>query len=186
MVVPVRSFDGAKTRLAHQLDPERRAALARSLATGVVAGAGDLPVLVVTADPDVAAWAVALGAEVVVDPGTGLDGAVDAGREAARRRGVRRIVVAHADLPVPGDLRAVGATEAPVVLVPDRRLDGTNVIALDLDVDFRFHYGPGSFARHRAEAARAGVVAAVLEGHDLGWDVDEPEDLAGLALDELP
>ena len=36
--------------------------------------------------------------------------------------------------------------------MPDRYGNGTNVLALPTDAGFQFSYGPGSFARHRAEA----------------------------------
>ncbi len=44
-----------------------------------------------------------------------------------------------------------------VTLVPDRRDDGTNVVCVPTRAGFRFPYGPGSFARHRAEARASGA-----------------------------
>jgi 2-phospho-L-lactate guanylyltransferase (CobY/MobA/RfbA family) len=64
-----------------------------------------------------------------------------------------------------------------VVLVPDRHLDGTNVMALPAALEFHVAYGVGSFDRHRAEAARLGVAVTVVSPSPLGWDVDVPEDL---------
>ena len=42
---------------------------------------------------------------------------------------------------------------------------------------FRFSYGPGSFARHRAEVERIGLPLHILDQPDLAWDVDEPADV---------
>ncbi|MEZ5177887.1 MAG: hypothetical protein R2746_06270 [Acidimicrobiales bacterium] len=64
-----------------------------------------------------------------------------------------------------------------MLLVPDRRADGTNVIALPTASGFRFRYGPGSFARHQAEARRLGLPVEVRADAALGWDVDVPDDL---------
>jgi 2-phospho-L-lactate guanylyltransferase len=50
-------------------------------------------------------------------------------------------------------------------------------MALPTDTGFQFSYGPGSFARHRAEALRLGVPVRVLDRPDLAWDVDEPDDV---------
>jgi 2-phospho-L-lactate guanylyltransferase len=61
--------------------------------------------------------------------------------------------------------------------VPDRHDDGTNVLAVPTGVGFVFAYGPASFARHRAEAARLGLTLTVLRPPDLTWDVDVPADL---------
>jgi 2-phospho-L-lactate guanylyltransferase len=65
-----------------------------------------------------------------------------------------------------------------VTLVPDRRFDGTNVLALPTESGFRFSYGAGSFGRHRAEAARLDLPARIVADPHLAWDVDLPADLA--------
>lgn len=177
VVVPVKAFRTAKVRLAPALDPPARAALARQLADVVVAAAAPLPVVVVCDDDEVRTWAEAAGAEVVWCPDRGLDGAVADGVAWLRDQGVDRAIVAHADLPLATSL-AWAADFSGVTLVPDRRHDGTNVAAMPTDAGFRFAYGAGSFARHRAEAARLGVGLRVVDDPDLGWDVDIPSDLA--------
>ena len=48
-----------------------------------------------------------------------------------------------------------------LTLVPDRRDDGTNVIAVPTDVSFQFSYGPGSFRRHLRSAIAAGLSVRV-------------------------
>jgi 2-phospho-L-lactate guanylyltransferase len=65
--------------------------------------------------------------------------------------------------------------------VPDRFRDGTNVIAVPAGGGFRFSYGPGSFERHRAEAARRDLPVVVVEDERLAADVDLPSDLALIA-----
>jgi 2-phospho-L-lactate guanylyltransferase len=176
VVIPVKAFHAAKLRLAPALSPEARAVLAREMATRVVRAAGDLPVIVVCDDAAVHEWALEVGATVRWTPGLGLDGAVAAGVVAAAEDGAERVVVAHADLPLATALAHVVGTDG-VVLVPDRHRDGTNVLALPAGCGFRFAYGPGSFARHRAEAERLGLAVSVLADQVLGWDVDEPADL---------
>ena len=170
VVVPVKAFGAAKLRLASELSPEGRAALAREMADQVLRAAGSLPTYVVCDDPEVAAWAAAAGAFVARTPGLGLDGAVAAGVRLAGSEGAERVVVAHADLPL-----ATGIEGA--VIVPDRRADGTNVISIPAGCGFTFAYGPGSFERHRAEALRLGLVVEVRDDLALAWDVDIPDDL---------
>ncbi|CAN5859837.1 hypothetical protein BH23ACT2_BH23ACT2_30040 [soil metagenome] len=176
VVVPVKAFHAAKLRLAPALSPEVRSVLAREMATAVVRAAGHLPVTVVCDDPAVRAWAGDIGAAVRWTPGLGLDGAVEAGIAHLHAAGADRVVVAHADLPLATGLDHV-VGRSGVLLVPDRRADGTNVIAVPAASGFRFSYGPGSFDRHRAEARRLGLAVEVRTDVALGWDVDVPADL---------
>jgi 2-phospho-L-lactate guanylyltransferase len=185
VVVPVKAFRAAKVRLAGTLDPEARADLARRMAEVVLAAAAPLPVVVVCDDDDVREWARAAGARVVWCPGRGLNGAVADGVAALRSDGVATAIVAHADLPLATRLDWL-ATFAGVTLVPDRRLDGTNVLAVPTAAGFRFSYGAGSFARHRAEAAAHDLPARIVRDERLAWDVDVPGDLAWPTATDAP
>lgn len=174
LIVPLRDLTGM-TRLAGVLDEDARAKLTRTLAerlTSAAQGAG-MEVHVVTADDGVAGWASSLGANVVDDPGDGLDAAAAAGISLAGGRWI----VAHADLPlVTADaLATVDALACDrYVLVPS--LDGgTNVVAGS--GAFRFAYGPGSFHRHLA----AHPTAAVCVAAPLSVDVDTPRQLAAVS-----
>ncbi|HEY5026339.1 MAG TPA: 2-phospho-L-lactate guanylyltransferase [Acidimicrobiales bacterium] len=180
VLVPVKAFGTAKARLAPTLDAAGRAELARIMAAGVLAAAGPLPVAVVCDDPEVASWAREKGAMVLPEPGRGLNGAVEAGVERLGDAGASEVLVVHADLPFAHEVAQL-AGFGGVTLVPDRRDDGTNVVCVATGAGFRFHYGPGSFARHRAEAHRLGLVCRVVRDPELTWDVDVPGDIpAGL------
>lgn len=180
VLVPIKAFSEAKVRLAGVLNAADRAALARSLAAGVIAAAGDMAVSVVCDDPEVADWARARGASVIWTPARGLNAAVAEGVSALAADGVALVTVAHADLPLVTSLAGLGRS-ATAVIAPDRRRDGTNVIAIPADCGFSFSYGAGSFARHREEAERIGLTVEVVERPDLAWDVDIPDDLGPLS-----
>lgn len=185
VVVPVKAFSVAKRRLAAALGPAARAVLARQLADIVVAAARPLPVLIVCDDDEVAAWARAAGAGVVWSPGRGLDGAVADGVAHAGSAGATRVVVAHADLPLARDLTVLLEARADVVLVPDRRRDGTNVVVVPATAGFSFSYGTRSFDRHLTEGRRLGLTVEVRDDDALAWDVDVPADLDHLAVAAL-
>ena len=176
VLIPVKAFADAKVRLASALSADERRALARSMAERVVRAAGELPVAIVCDDADVAGWAAALDLIVITAPGRGLNRAVEFGVDHLAREGMRQVIVAHADLPLANDLQWV-ARFGGVTLVPDRREDGTNVACVPTGAGFRFAYGPGSFARHAAEARRCGLALRVVRRPDLAWDVDQPDDL---------
>ncbi len=181
VVIPLRSFAEASTRLAAVLAPDARATLARTMAERVVAAAAPLPVVVVSSAPEVLAWAASHGCAAIPDPGS-LDGAAADGRRWAHNRGYARVIIAHADLPLAESLAeiGIGGRERFAVIVPDHRNDGTPVLALPADVEFPFAYGPGSAARH-VEAARAcGLEVRVLDDPALAFDVDTPADLEAL------
>ena len=185
MVVPVKAFASAKARLSPALGAGARASLARQLAAVVVAAARPLPVLVVCDDVEVATWATAAGATVVWSPGRGLDRAVTDGVAGAAAAGATRVIVAHADLPLARHLEALLDVGPDVVLVPDRRRDGTNVAVVPATAGFTFSYGAGSFDRHVAEGRRLGLTVDVHDDPALAWDVDVPGDLEHPAVADL-
>ena len=182
VVVPIRSFEGALSRLASVLGRSGCSDLMRRMASRVVAAADGLPVHVATDDSEVTEWAVSLGAAVVAVGRPGLSTAVSVARDRLAAAGVERVVVAHADLALARSLRpAVGSG---LVIVPDRRRDGSNVLCVPAGAGFRFCYGPGSFGRHLTEAGRLGLAVTVVEDDALSTDIDHPEDLLALPVED--
>jgi len=181
VVLPVRSFVLGKARLAAHLDGPSRRELSEEMAERVRVAAQDRPVVVVTGDPEVDAWARARRASVVADPG-GLDAAARVGVEWCRERGLARAVVAHGDLPLARSLSTVDhdAGRPVAVLVPCHRDDGTTVLSLPTWSLLPFAYGPGSFRRHQAAARRAGLAVRIVRDPSLAFDVDVDADLARL------
>ena len=192
-VVPVRSLDDGKSRLAGDLTAEERAGAIRSMlehVVGSVVGSGEVARLaVVTPDARAATAAAALDPRVEVlrqgatDPG--LNRAIEIGREWALAAGADRLLVLFADLPLltAADVRAVLAADAPVVVARDRHGQGTNVLAVALDPvarRFRFRFGAGSADRHAAEAAALGLRVAVVDRPGTGFDLDDARDLRDL------
>jgi 2-phospho-L-lactate guanylyltransferase len=182
VLVPIKAFTAAKARLGDTLDAQERADLARELAATILAAAEGLPVAVVCDDDEVEAFALERGAATVRQVQPGLNAAVSEGAEWAAGLGFERVLVAHADIPRAADLARIAHVghDAPVdvvVLVPDRHLDGTNVLVVPTRSGFEFAYGPGSFAAHQAEAARLDLEVVVVHDEALAWDVDTAEDL---------
>lgn len=184
VVIPVKDFTKAKERLTEVLGDEERARLAEQMATKVVEACAPLEVLVVCDSEIVRSWAERVGARVLWTPGLGLIGAVEAGVTDLASRGVSTAVIAHSDLPLATDLAWLTDFNG-VTIVPDRHLDGTNVICIPTDAGFGFAYGPDSFTRHRQEAVKLGLVHRVIIDDALSWDVDRPEDLERVLAEEL-
>lgn len=179
LLVPVKAFPLAKSRLAATVVPPGRAALARAMATSVLRAGGRLPKAVVCEDERVARWAASNGALVIWKPNCDLNRAVTEAVEALASRGFERVVVAHGDLPLARSFDEVIDFDG-VTLVPDRRNLGTNVLCLPTTTAFTFGYGPDSFAFHQEQAAQAGLAIRVLADADLGLDIDTADDLKTL------
>jgi 2-phospho-L-lactate guanylyltransferase len=184
VLVPVKAFATAKARLATVLGDSDRERLSRWMSARVLAAAGELPTYVACDDDEVAAWAIEHGASILWHPGVGLNAAVNNSVADLRAAGVTDVIVAHGDLP-----RAQGLAKLTepgmLTLVPDRRGDGTNVIALPTDMPFQFAYGPGSFRRHLGSAIAAGLSVRVRRDPLLALDIDTPSDLTHPLVQEV-
>ncbi len=184
VLVPVKRFGAAKRRLAGLLEPTQRAALALWLADRVVAAAAPLPTFVACDDDEVASWADGAGAQVLWSPGLGLNGAVDAGRATIAGKGFDHLVIAHSDLPLARGLPAL-ATPHTICIVPDRRRDGTNVLAMPVDAAVPASYGRGSFSQHLELAMTSERRVEVRADARLAIDLDNPDDLAHPAVEPI-
>lgn len=176
MLIPVKDFRQAKARLANALSPTDRIRLARWTADRVVSAASPLPVFVACDDNDVARWAEASGATVLWRPGMGLNAAVRDGIDTLANSGIEHVIVAHSDLPSPAPLCNL-VLGGGIVLVPDSRCDGTNVIAVPTRAGFQPAYGSQSFRRHLTHAVSLGLAVRVHRDIRLALDIDTPQDL---------
>ena len=182
-LIPVKELSQAKARLAPVLDGERRRELALALYRDVLAAALACPALdgvaVVSRDRDALTLAVEAGAEGLPEPG-GLNEALTSASRTMAERGIDRLVVLAADLPlaVPNDIAIVAQADADVALVPSED-GGTNALALAPGA-IAFRFGPDSARRHLAAADAADLRSLQLELPTLALDIDTPADLARL------
>jgi 2-phospho-L-lactate guanylyltransferase len=184
VVIPVRAFEGAKSRLGAVLDAEERRDLVERLLRRAVIAALATPtvtrVVVVSPDPDVLTVARAAGAYGIAQQSRGLNPALQEARSAAD---ADRLLIIPADLPAvtAASLAAVlaagdAAGRPSVVLAPDRHGRGTNALLLDPPDVIDPAFGGDSRAGHAWLASSA--EAAFVEVPDvLGLDVDTPDDL---------
>lgn len=181
VVLPIRSFTLGNQRLADHLTAVDRAELGRVMATQVVRAALAYPTVVITSDSEVRIWAMSHGASVVADPGS-LNMAATAGRKWVLEANLARAIIVHADLPYLSTLSDPASDGDALVVAasPCHRGDGTTVCAIPATSEFAFSYGPGSFSRHRLEAARLGLEFRIITDPEMSFDVDLPEDLAVL------
>lgn len=199
-MLPIRSRDAAKTRLGLALDPEERDVLVLGMLASTIHVLAGWPSCrrthVVTSDDAVTAVvARGLGSVVTVsDPGSGLNDALRAGRDAAVAAGATAVLMLPADLPLLNTpsldalLNAADATLAAgngqpvVVIAPADARTGTNALLLSPPRVIEPLFGPESFAAHLRAAAEAEASVQIIDDPLLGFDLDTPDDLERLAL----
>ena len=194
-IVPMRGLAVGKSRLAPVLGPAARLALnallLRTALDAVVAMDGSAArCIVASAGQDALALARQRGAVPLEEaPGTGLNAALTAAREAAVARGAETLLVLPADLPgVTGAALARLRAARPAgtaAIVADRCGTGTNGLLLPARAGLAFGFGEGSLMRHRDALLALGLDTLVWRDADLAFDIDTVEDYlawkAGLA-----
>src|SRR5260370_14911816 len=194
VVVLVKDFDSAKQRLGPALDPAQRRARARRSATGAIraAAAGDRR-LVVAGGDEAAELALALGAEVLVEPRQeGQNVAAQRGIGHAIGGGAGSVLLLSSDLPLVTktsvrELLAVAGRIAPpvVVAVPAAGRGGSNPLYLHPPRAIGLHFGADSLSAFRREAQSRGVGFVSYRSPAVAADLDEPDVLAPLRRAEM-
>ncbi len=195
IIVPSQAPERGKSRLAAILGPAERRAFSRACLRRVVTlarrASGARRTLVVSRSGEVLGLARRLGVRALTERRRGLNAAVRQAVAFSGRRGAAGIAVLHADLPQLSlkDVACVMSALARhrgVALAPDRGLTGTNALALRPAGKFRFHFGPGSFAKHCAEARQMRARIRVVQRPGLAADVDTPNDYVALSATNTP
>ncbi len=193
LLIPVKDLRAAKQRLAPLLSPQERFELAEAMMDDVFAAvravrAAERIFVVTSYEPAIAraerhGWTV-LRESLQISESDSVD---EASRE-CESRGVTALLRLPIDVPLvtAGDIDEVfaAAEAAPcAVLVPSRDSTGTNALFRAHPTLFPSHFGPGSFAKHLAEARAAGARIRTLRNPRLELDVDDPQDLSALLAD---
>lgn len=189
-IVPLKSPERAKTRLAGMLGAAQRRQLLYLLAERVIralqATRGIDAIVVVTASSEVAAFAAGLGAQTIMQSvETGTAGAFSTAVQALRAEQPDSLLMISGDLPLVSaaalqklvDSRPV----APgVIVVPDRHDIGTNALLCTPPDALPPCFGNDSLRRHLSAAGDAGVGVQLLRDPALTLDLDLPADFEAL------
>jgi 2-phospho-L-lactate/phosphoenolpyruvate guanylyltransferase len=187
-ILPVKPLRQAKSRLARTLKPPARVALVRAIFSrtlDVLAQVGPLAGTIVVSR-DVTILELARQRQGVIglaEADSGLNPAIAQGAQWAAAHGGESIVIVPVDLPLitPADLEALidlAIEPRCLVIAPDRRGDGTNLMLVRPPEALRFAYGDASFNAHRAQAAECRLRTHIYRSPTSGLDLDVPDDLA--------
>jgi len=174
VLVPLKNFSDAKSRLREVLSEHDVETLTRQLAGAVLRAVKPYETLVVCDDDDVAEFATRSGAGVFRAVARSLNGAVSEAYASVAE--YDQAIIVHADLRSPHGLGSFQPGPG-VTIVTDHHGTGTNVLSLPTALDFHFSYGQDSAALHQREAQRLGITCELATNSPWRFDVDEPDDL---------
>ncbi len=174
MVVPLKDFTEAKSRLRHGGQPDVEA-LVQDLAASVIASCAPHPTFVLTESDDVDAFARRRGWAVLRSPHGGLN-AASQWAFGQLQDVFARVTFVHGDIQHPAGIADLPIT-ADVMIVPDHHGVGTTILSLPTHRDFHIRFGPESARAHVREAAVQGLSWELLTPSPWSHDVDVPSDL---------
>jgi 2-phospho-L-lactate/phosphoenolpyruvate guanylyltransferase len=191
VIIPVKPFSRAKSRLSEALTPEQRYMLAENMLRHVLDVVRDVPqvmgTLVVSRDTKALSIARDYGARTVQESGAPeLNRALMRATQIVARWKASAVLVLPADLPLiaPADIVGMlelGHTEQTVVIATDQHNDGTNALFTRPPGLINYAYGVGSYQRHVHLAREAGATIQVYHSARLSQDIDVPEDLKSIS-----
>ena len=186
-IVPVKPLRRGKSRLAGVLTEEERLDLNSQLLIHTVDTLKEITeiehVLVVSRDQAALSLARAHGARTVQENGAPkLNVALTRATIVAKRYATRGVLIIPSDLPLISKEDVYAMLELvkdpPVVIVvPDRKKEGTNALLVCPVGLIEYDYGPNSFERHCQRARQAGARLEICDLPSIALDMDLPEDL---------
>lgn len=187
-IVPIKSLESAKRRLANVLTADERRALMLAMARDVLTALARCPalagVLIVSRTAEADALAQAFGTERFTEsPGANLSKALTQAAEyAGDKLGARGVMIVPADVPLisPGEIQEILAGHESVTIMPDDERLGTNGLICTPPDAIDFTFDGRSFRPHMEAAGAAGVQPRVIPSPRFALDVDTPDDLASL------
>ncbi len=187
VIIPVKPLRRSKSRLANVLSDDERALLNLKMLENTLNLFNDFTgineILVVSRDPGVLSLARTFHAKTLQENGEpGLNIALKRAVYVAMAYAAQSVLILPADLPLltREDINSIieKLTTSPTMIIsPDRRMSGTNMLLISPPDLIEFSYGPGSFERHVKQAQAKNAHIEVCQFGSAGLDIDLPEDL---------
>jgi len=192
-IVPIKTFETAKQRLASVLTPaERRGlmlAMARDVLTALCRSRRLTGILIVSRTLEADALAQAFGTERFTEsPDADLSAALSQACDyLAEHFHAAGIMIVPADVPLirAAEIDAILAEHTDVTILPDDEHVGTNGLICSPPGRIPLLFDGRSFKPHVEAAFAAGVVPKVVPSSRFALDIDTPADLRAL-LDREP
>jgi 2-phospho-L-lactate guanylyltransferase len=186
-IIPVKSLQDGKSRLRGVLSDREREAQNRRFLQRTLSLAesflGSAFTIVVSRSDEVLDTARLRGMITLTEvTDSDLNRALALATALALERSAKGMLYLPVDLPfaAPETLRRIitNARRPSLVLVPDRHLQGTNVLFQSPIRLHRFAFGQDSFREHVRLGQEAGFKPRVTSIQSLTFDIDDPNDMA--------
>ncbi len=194
-IVPVKPLRRGKSRLSTILSEDERFQLNQQLFTNTLEVLREVEaisdILVVSRDSEVLTTAREMNVRTVTENGTpDLNNALRRASLFSKAFSTEGVLIVPADLPLltPQDVVDLidKRTQPPmVVIAPDRRRGGTNMMYIDPADLINLSFGQDSFVKHCALAKSIGAEVIVHENERIALDLDVPEDYEILRSDNV-
>jgi 2-phospho-L-lactate guanylyltransferase len=187
VIVPVKPLRRSKSKLTNVLSEEERAVLNLNMYENTLKALKDISiphqVLVVSKDSSVLSLARSYKTKTLQEDGeSGLNLALKKSIQVVKAYSAQSVLILPADLPfiTKEDIEGVMnyIEDKPFMLIsPDRKMNGTNLLFMSPPDLIDFSFGPGSFERHVRQAQAQNVHIEVRKFDGVELDIDSPEDL---------
>ena len=191
IAIPVKSLSTSKRRLSSILSPLERGALTLAMLEDVLDAAVAVPgweTWVVSPDEAVLEIAVRRGVRALHEDKPPLSGAIRQVERESSDCGAEALAGLLGDVALltPAALSEALHTLGPVVVAPDRKAEGTNLLVRRPPRAIPARFGRFSLAKHREAAAAKGLPVATVDASELAFDLDDPPDIATLLASGKP
>jgi len=186
-IIPIKDPDKAKQRLKNVLDQQTRKELALAMAEDVLSEISKIDeiagIVITSTSQKVKIISEKFNAVYLnLDSDSGQSDAVEKGVGFLRMQGVNKMLTIPADIPLvhQGGIKKVISLHTgkkSIVIIPDRRREGTNCLSCNPCDIIKFHFGDNSLEKHIRLSRLAGVEPIILEDPLFSLDLDNEEDV---------
>ncbi len=186
VIVPVKPLRRSKSKLTSILTEEERTLLNLQMYQNTLRALREvkipLNILVVSKDSSVLSIARSHNIKTMQEDGdSGLNLTLRKAIQVIKAYSAQSVLILPADLPlitkedIEGILK-INFSQPSMLISPDRKMSGTNLLLVSPIDLIEFSYGAGSFERHLRQAQQQNAHIEVRKFDNIELDIDSPED----------
>ena len=185
-IIPIKPLNKGKSRLSSVFNEKQRIELNTQLLKNTIRAIKNIQtinqIFVISSDPNVLSIARDLGTKTIQEQkSTNINRALRKATKAALAYKADKIIIIPADLPLINEIDIISIIDKmsyppQIIIVPDRKDSGTNILLINPIGILDFEFGSNSFIRHIEQAQRKNIRVDVVRTESLGLDVDSPDD----------